>query len=240
MCRYIIRLDDAADKMHIEKWNTMEKLLEQYKVKPLVGIIPECKDQMMDEYENDGAFWKKVRQWTDKGWCIAMHGYEHLYCTTHGGINPVNQKSEFAGLPLEEQKEKIRKGVEIFRQHGIEPKVFFAPSHTFDENTLVALKAESNIYIISDTIANKPYQKYGITFVPQQCGIARRLFLHTVTFCYHPNTMTTADFKKLEEFLKKNQKKFINFPVQVCSRKFSFFDFLLKKIYFMGRKSTFL
>ncbi len=43
MSKYFIRLDDVCPKMNIERWDTMERLLDQYKVKPLVGIIPDCK-----------------------------------------------------------------------------------------------------------------------------------------------------------------------------------------------------
>ena len=121
-----MRLDDAAEKMDIEKWNRMEQLLDKYSIKPLVGVIPICKDPMMDKYEKDNVFWDKVHRWMNKGWTIALHGYEHVYCTRNGGINPVNKRSEFAGLSLDEQKRKIREGVSVFRENGIEPEVFYA------------------------------------------------------------------------------------------------------------------
>ena len=41
----------------------------------------------------------------------------------------MNKRSEFAGISLEQQKEKIRSGVKIFRENGHDPQVFFAPSH---------------------------------------------------------------------------------------------------------------
>ena len=106
MSKYIIRLDDACEKMDVEKWDRMEKLLDKYKVKPLVGVIPHCEDPMMDKYEFDAEFWKKVEIWKNKGWTIAMHGYNHVYGTPCGGMNPVNKRSEFAGLSYEEQAEK--------------------------------------------------------------------------------------------------------------------------------------
>lgn len=34
--------------------------------------------------------------------------------------------------------------------HGIDPTVWIAPAHSFDKNTLIALKLETNIRIISD------------------------------------------------------------------------------------------
>lgn len=240
MSKYIMRLDDAAAKMDIVKWNRMEKLLDEYKIKPLVGVIPDCKDPMMAQYQVNEQFWEKVHTWINKGWTIALHGYEHVYCTNDGGINPVNKSSEFAGVPLDEQKTKIRKGLKIFKEHGIEPKVFFAPSHTFDENTIEAIKQESNVRVISDTIANNAYCKYGMVFVPQQLGAVRKLPFQVVTFCYHPNTMKDDDYKKLEDFLQQFGTKFVDFG-NICSttRKYTFIDWMLKKIYFARRHSCF-
>lgn len=235
-----MRLDDAAEKMDVEKWMQMERLLDQYNIKPLVGIIPACKDPEMDKYAYNDKFWDEVQQWVLKGWMIALHGYEHVYFTEEGGINPVNKRSEFAGLPLNEQKRKIKNGVEIFREHGIpDPKIFFAPSHTFDENTLEALKEESDIRIISDTVTNDVYLDKGIYFIPQQSGRCRKLPFKLVTFCYHPNIMTDKDFKILESFLKKYNSDFIVINKKILKkRRKRFIDNFLTVIYFAKRKWT--
>ncbi|WP_431137541.1 DUF2334 domain-containing protein [Psychroserpens mesophilus] len=45
--------------------------------------------------------------------------------------------------------DKIKKGIEIFKKNNIETNIWVAPSHTFDLNTLIALKVESNITTIS-------------------------------------------------------------------------------------------
>ena len=235
MSKYIIRLDDACEKRNLERWNRMEHLLDSYDIKPLVGVIPACKDKAMDIYADDADFWNRVDCWRIKGWVIAMHGYDHVYKTSSGGINPVNARSEFAGQSLEVQEEKIEKGVSIFREHGIEPKVFFAPSHTFDDNTLNAIKSKSNIRIISDTVANKAYCYNEITFVPQQSGRVRALPFDTVTFCYHPNIMSDEAFIELELFIKKHKDKFISFPLTETSRKKNFFDKILHALYFARR-----
>ena len=123
----------------------------------------------------DGAFWVNVRAWEQKGWAIALHGYNHCYTGNGGlkGLNPMWSRSEFAGLPLDEQKEKIRKGVAIMRENSINPKYFFAPSHTFDENTLNALREESDIRIVSDTIATRPYRYKDFIITPQFGGQCR-------------------------------------------------------------------
>ena len=234
MARYIIRLDDACPKRDVAKWDRMESLLDKYGVKPLVGIIPDCKDPKMDQYAEDSDFWiKRIKSWQEKGWQFALHGFNHVFRTDCGGINPVNKRSEFAGVPYEDQKQMIADGVAILRNHGINPKVFFAPAHTFDENTIKALQEVSDIRIVSDTPANKPYSKYGMTFVPQQSGHVRKLPFNTVTFCYHPNTTSEQEFIRLEEFLKV--VLFDEFPLKNVCRKKSILDTLLMNLYYSRR-----
>lgn len=234
MSKYIIRLDDACEKMDVEKWDRMEKLLDKYKVKPLVGVIPHCEDPMMDKYEFNAEFWKKVEIWKNKGWTIAMHGYNHVYGTTCGGINPVNKRSEFAGLSYEEQADKIERGWKTLNDHGFYPEIFFAPSHTFDENTLKALKDKTTIRVISDTIANDVYKKDDFWFIPQQSGSVRKLPFKTVTFCYHPNTMTDKSFEVLEAFFQQKNDNFVAYTRKLLSsRTYSVTDNILKTIYMM-------
>lgn len=232
MTKYIMRLDDACPKRDVAKWDRMEILLDKYGVKPLVGVIPDCKDPDMDKYAEDADFWtKRLPLWQEKGWTLALHGYNHVFKTDCGGINPVNKRSEFAGVPLDEQKAMIADGVAILRKYGVNPKVFFAPAHTFDENTLKALQEVSDIRIISDTPANKPYLKYGMTFVPQQSGRVRKLPFNTVTFCYHPNTMNDAGVEQLEKFLKENC--FSEFPLEPVLNTMSIRDRIINRLYFM-------
>lgn len=235
MSIYIMRLDDACPRLDTDRWERLEALLDKYGVRPLVGVIPDCQDTSMDRYPENPLFWQRVERWKNKGWCIAMHGCTHVYSTDCGGVNPVNHRSEFAGEPLEVQEEKISRGVEIMRAHGIEPKVFFAPSHTFDANTLTALKKCSGIRIISDTVANAPYSADGFTFVPQQSGRARELPMKWITYCYHPNMMTDFDFERLEAFLTGHASEFIDFPTEGVDRPFSVYDRLLRAGYYAVR-----
>lgn len=233
---YFMRLDDACEKRNQENWARMEALLDRHAIKPLVGIIPRCEDPEMAAYPDDPAFWEQtVARWSGKGWVLGLHGCRHVYITDQGGLNPVQKRSEFAGVALEEQKRKITEGVAVFRQHGYEPRVFFAPSHTFDRNTLEALRTCSEIRIISDTIADKPYLWEGFTFIPQQSGVVRRLPFNTVTFCYHPNVMQEADFDRLERFLAENRAAFQDFPVTQTSRRRSLYDLLLREVYFLRK-----
>ncbi len=237
MSQYILRLDDASEHMDIRKWQRMELLLDKYAIKPLVGVIPQNADPELLAYEKDLHFWKKATDWQKKGWELALHGFDHNYITGEGGLNPVNKRSEFAGVPLEEQKKKIREGVRILQEHGVEARIFFAPSHTFDENTLKALQEESNIRIISDTVANDVYEHDGFTFIPQQSGRVRKLPFKVVTFCYHPNVMQENDFLELEEFLQKNTKRFVSVgKLQLKNRGMGFLDKTLRWLYFARRR----
>ena len=233
--KYYIRLDDACEKRDLQKWDRMEILLNKYEIKPLVGIIPFCQDPMMDKYEYDPGFWDTALKWQENGWQIALHGYNHVCTTKEGGLNPVNPRSEFAGVPLDIQKKKIADGMKVFKEHGINTKVFFAPSHTFDGNTIEAIKACSNIRIISDTIAGSPYSRYGMTFIPQQSGTVRRLPFNTVTFCYHPNIMTDLSFEQLEGFIIRYRDRFKNFEAAESERHMSLVDHFLRFIYFARR-----
>lgn len=238
MKQYLIRLDDASDYRDLEKWDRIERLLDEFAIKPIFGIIPKNEDlEMVNNYQKDSDFWRVVDKWIRKGWIPAMHGYEHKYVTKDGGINPVNRRSEFAGLPYEVQAEKIHAGYAILKKHGIQPEIFFAPSHTFDVNTLKALYKETPIRVISDTVASDVYYRKPFYFIPQQSGRVRNLPFRTVTFCYHPNTMCNEDFEQLKAFLQSNKGKAgMVSDIMKKKRKLSLYDQILRNIYFIRRK----
>ena len=210
--KYLIRLDDACPNMCLLSWGKIEKILDKYDVKPLVGIIPNSKDPDTIPDDYDPNFWEKAVAWVNKDWEVALHGYDHVYISNNSGLNPLWSRSEFAGVSLEKQKEKIREGVKILHSHGIDPKYFFAPSHTYDQNTLVALKEESKIRIISDTIATKPYKDGDFIFIPQLGGHCSEMRIPGIwTFCLHPTAMNDAQIEAVEDFLKKHKDEFIAF-----------------------------
>lgn len=232
MKQYLLRLDDASTHMDLEKWKRMEDLLDKHSVKPIFGIIPENKDPSMTDYPFNPSFWDLAHSWIEKGWEVALHGCYHTYVTKEGGINPMHKRSEFAGLSLEEQKEKISHAYNTLKSQNIEPKIFFAPSHTFDLNTLKALETETPIRIISDTIANSVYYKYGFYFIPQQSRRVRNLPFRICTFCYHPSLMSEEEFKELDTFLTEHKESFCSFSdIKLKPRKLSLYDRLLRFLY---------
>lgn len=234
---YLLRLDDASEFMDLDKWKRVESLLDKYNIKPIYGIIPYNQDPELLNYKEVRDFWSIVKLWQNKGWTPALHGYTHVFETECGGMNPVNTKSEFAGLEFTKQRDKIKKGFAILKSYNIEPHIFFAPAHTFDENTLKALKIETPIRIINDTIANNFYYKNSFFFIPQQSGRVRILPFKIVTFCYHPNVMTDSDFEKLDKFLAKKYAKFKRFEdLMFFERNESFLDLTVRNIYFFVRR----
>lgn len=234
---YIIRLDDASDHMNTKQWDRIERILDENGVKPLVGVIPLNRDPMLLEFAEDPGFWGKAKCWQNKGWRIALHGYEHVYSTNCAGINPVHSRSEFAGHPLETQREKIREGIRILSEKGLNPTAFFAPSHTFDENTLEALRMETEIRTISDTVANDTYCRNGFTFIPQQAGRVRVLPFKVTTICLHPNYMTNPEILELEAFCKAHIGEFMDpNDIATTSRKRNLLDRGYEMAYFLKRK----
>ena len=234
---YLIRLDDASDHMNTERWDRVERMLDENGVKPLVGIIPVNRDPMLLEFAEDPGFWEKARHWQEKGWRIALHGFEHLYTSNCAGINPVHDRSEFAGHPLEKQRQMIRDGVRILKAQGLEPTAFFAPSHTFDKNTLEALRLESGIRTISDTVANDTYCRFGFTFIPLQAGRVRELPFKVTTICLHPNFTTDPEMEEIEAFLKTHPGQFLEpNAIAQTTRKRNLLDRGYEMAYFLKRK----
>ncbi len=230
--KYIIRLDDACPTMNKVNWDRMEALLDKYKIMPIVAVVPNNKDSELMTDKQDDNFWNKVTSWQNKMWEIALHGYEHKYTTQSPSLVPINNYSEFAGLPLEVQKKKIKKGIDIFKKNHISTRLWVAPAHSFDENTIEALKAHSNISIISDGIALSPYWDYGMYWVPQQLWKFREMLFGTWTGCFHPDTMQENDFLRLEAFLAKHSAKFISLDNLILKqRKKSFIDKVFESFY---------
>jgi len=225
-------MDDASPTMSLEKWNRLEKLLDKYQIKPIVAVIPNNKDPKLLLNYPSNQFWQKVKVWQDKRWTIALHGFEHKYTTEAKSIVPINNYSEFAGLPLEEQKLKIKSGIKIFNKNSINCRMWVAPAHSFDKNTIEALKSETNIHIISDGIAWNPYYEYGMHWIPQQLWKPRKMLFGTWTICYHPDDMSNNDFEILEDFLKKNSKNIISVDeLKLSKKRKSFTERVFEKLY---------
>lgn len=103
----------------------------------------------------------------------------------------------------------------------------------------MALKKCSDIRIISDTIATKPYKSGDFVFIPQLGGHCTEMKIPGIwTFCLHPSMMNENDFKVTEAFFKNHSTEFIGFddlnPDNIGKK--SLFSKLLSCSYFTYRK----
>ena len=228
--KYILRLDDACPTMDKQKWQRIEYICDKYDIKPIVAVIPNNDDNLMKVDKYDNTFWDTVRKWQSKGWKIALHGYNHVYISDKSGFLPFNNQSEFAGLTYEKQAEKIQKGWEIFQKESIKAKIWVAPSHTFDEYTLKALKEFTEIDIVSDGIVIFPFKKHEFKWIPQQVWRFRKMLFGVWTGCFHPNTMNENDFHNLELFIKENKDDFIDIE-KLKYKQFCIMNVLFKYIF---------
>lgn len=208
--RYLIRLDDACHSMDHRRWWLVERLLDDYGIKPIVAVVPDNKDPKLEVDARNEAFWDTVRAWAAKGWAVAMHGHTHvMHPTTSPLLLPYYQRSEFGGLTFDEQATKIRASWRIFSEQGVEPIVWVAPAHSFDSFTLKALAAETPIRIVSDGIAWDTYHDAGFHWIPQQLWRFSRRWSGLWTVCLHPNTMSDAAIASLAEAIRDCRNKIV-------------------------------
>ncbi len=196
-------MDDITPGMNWKNFDRFKELLDDYGIEPLIGVVPDNKDKklMIDEPRED--FWEYVKELQEKGWSVAMHGLNHLYTTKNPGMFPIGAKSEFAGLSYVRQDEMIREGRRILVSKGIVTDIFMAPSHSFDRNTLRALK-KNGFYIVTDGFGISPFRTDDMIFYPISVKRSRSLDDTRdgiVTFVYHTNSMDDKDFAKLERLL---------------------------------------
>ena len=227
----LIRLDDIAENMNWQIMNRCESLFRKYNIKPVLGVIPNNSDPELLKLPEEKNFWKKIKNWQDQGWEISMHGYSHNYHidTKMNDFFRLGGKSEFYGKSLEDQKEKIKKGLEIFKKNNIKIRSFFAPNHTYDLNTFEALK-QCGLYEVIDGYGIKPYNENGIIFIPQ---LFYRLltipFFHQTTQI-HINEWSFNEIDKFEEFIKKNKDKIISYEEMLGKKTNNLIIKLLNKL----------
>jgi len=225
--------------MDSKKWNLFEIFLDKYNIKPIVAVIPNNKDNSMLYDSVDKDFWLKVKRWQDKGWHIALHGYDHKYITDGQGLVPLDKQSEFVGLSLKEQNKKIKAGWKIFNENSIQSDIWVAPSHTFDENTLKTIKTETTISIVSDGISTKPFSEFGFFWIPQQLWKYKKKSNGIYTICYHPSMMSESQIISELKVLRKNKNTIISnieeLKEKYQDRKLSLTDNIYRKYFFIKR-----
>lgn len=217
----LIRFDDICPTMDWNQWNRAVKVLERYHVKPLIGVIPDCQDPELQINEPYSDFWQYIKKLQCKGYTVAMHGYLHKYDSAKHGIVNVTPHSEFAGHTYEEQYQKIKRGKAYLECHGIFTDVFFAPAHSYDENTLKALAANGFKYV-SDGASSKPFVREGVLCIPCRSGgcpkIEKKGYYTAVFHAHEWVRPEKADgYIQLEKLCEEYSKDIVSFE-EYCKR----------------------
>ena len=169
MRKILIRFDDICPTMNFEEFDKAIDLMDELDIKPLIGVIPKCEDDILKIDAPKRDFWEYVRNLEKKGYTIAMHGYKHVYDSNKHGMANASNRSEFAGHSFAVQYMKVKKGKEILETKGIHTSIFFAPSHSYDKTTLKVL-SKCGFKYISDGMSRVPIERYGIVCIPCRTG----------------------------------------------------------------------
>lgn len=212
-----VRMDDITPDMDWKSFAAFEELFEKYGIRPLLGIVPENRDEKLSVEPAREEFWSKMKKLQKKGWCLAMHGCYHVYRTKKCGCFPLNGRSEFAGLPEAEQKKLLTEGKRLLASHGIHTDIFMAPGHTFDKTTLKLLK-ELRFSYVTDGYGSSPYVYEGLTFLPISF-LRSRMFLKKdgfTTLVIHCNHSTEEQLRGYGEMFAAHRECFV--PYQTFLR----------------------
>ena len=207
-----IRMDDITPDMNWDNFLALKALFDRYHICPLIGVVPDNRDDGLRIMEPREDFWEYLKELQGEGGMIAQHGCYHQYTTRKGGLFPLNCFSEYAGVPLEQQRSMISCGKKKLEERGIYTDIFMAPGHTFDKNTLKALK-ECGFSFLTDGFGKKPYCREGLTFLPvssrkKDCFRGKQGY---TTLVIHANGMNASEIGWYERMLAEYPEKFISY-----------------------------
>lgn len=199
--KILIRFDDICPTMDWNLWNIAVDLMNEFGIKPLIGVIPKCEDPELKIMNEKIGFWNYIRKLQTNGFTIAMHGYEHKFDIEHKGIVNYGLKSEFAGHSYAEQNRKIKSGKKELEKHGIKTDIFFAPAHSYDLITLKVL-AENGFKYVVDGKSKKPIMKNGIICIPcRDAGVPKIHRNGTYIAIFHAHEWVRSEKRaELEKF----------------------------------------
>jgi Uncharacterized protein conserved in bacteria (DUF2334) len=199
---FILRFDDICPTMRWDIWSEIESALIDSGVKPILAIVPDNRDPVLQQGPPAQDFWDRARRWQEMGWTIALHGYQHLYVAQAAGLVNLRKKSEFASLSEHDQREKLRRGLEIFAAEGISSHVWIGPGNAFDDVT-VSLLPQFGIDTISAGWFWRPFTgPHDVTWVPCQLSVFRPVPAGVWTVCYHHNGWSDLDMAEFKEGLQ--------------------------------------
>jgi predicted deacetylase len=188
--------------MNWDVWTEIERSLLEFKIQPILAVVPDNRDPHLQVGPARPHFWQEVRRWQSQGWTIGLHGYQHHFVTRSAGIVGLNERSEFAGLSADQQGAKLQLALGIFEREGVTADVWVAPAHSFDAVTVKTLK-NHGLRIISDGFFTVPrVDADGVFWIPQQLWRFRRMPFGVWTVCVHHNAWTSANVRQFRTELR--------------------------------------
>jgi len=205
--QYLLRFDDFCPAMAWDRFARFIPLIEQFRIRPILAVVPENRDPELEVSPPDPEFWSRMRAMQAEGATIGLHGYRHLCNSTGRSLVPLHETSEFAGAAEETQQKWIRAGLAILRGHGLNPQIWVAPRHGFDNATLRALRNEC-VCAVSDGFARVAFKRGGLTWIPQQlwAPVEKRSGLWTI--CIHSQTATDGLVEQMVSFISRHATEF--------------------------------
>lgn len=239
VAHFVLRLDDACHTMARAPWARIEAACEQLAIRPIVGVIPDCRDPNLCFDAPDPDYWNHVRRWQEKRWTIAMHGLHHACHSDPPGCRalvPFHRRGEFVGLPLDLQVKLIAESWRRFNAEQVRPTIFMAPAHSFDLTTLEALWHATGIRWITDGIASRPFLRHGFGWLPMQIAkFHDNLPFGYWTVCIHPNIMSSRDLDCLIKDLRRMRSQILTMDAVPTPRPYGFVDWASEKFYWSAR-----
>ena len=205
----LVRIDDVCPTMDYEKFMDRIVFFREAGIKPMLGVIPNCEDESL-KYGEISNFWDMIRKFADAGYPIAMHGYKHIYTTQRRGLVCFRKLSEFSGLSYETQLIMLQQGKRILEEHGIYTNWFMAPGHSYDKQTVRALR-DAGFRYVSDGRSSRPYMLYGVRFVPATSIWKSPFNGKIITLCLHPNTDSARSVGDVQRFIRENKMNISSF-----------------------------
>lgn len=188
----------------------VKKPIESLGIRSILGVVPENRDPSLQYSPQKSDFFDLLRKFHHYGDAIVQHGTYHCYTSNDSGILGINSRSEFSGLSYIEQFELIRAGKNILQNQQLWEPYFMAPAHSFDANTIKALR-DLNFIGVTDGFGFFPYIHSGLKFIPALTSSPFNVGFGYCTICLHTNTMTEALIERFLEFASKNHAKFVDF-----------------------------
>jgi len=209
MSKYLMRFDDINSRIDWDRFFKIKEKLEKYQIKSILGVVPTCLDENLFSSKPLDKYYDYLRKCKAYGDKIAQHGFTHKYDSRKRGFFGRSKCSEFAGHNIQEQLRRLQKGKSILKDEGLWEPIFMAPSHSFDLNTLLALK-KTGFETVLDGISLFPYRNYSLNFIPQISSKPLPAFLPGISqLCIHINTISDNDLRNLIDFVERNNNKFI-------------------------------